>query len=133
MKRGPKEQTPGTKLQRGTFRQDRDAGRVELFAPSDPPIAPDWLTEAGRDVWLDDIGRVLTVGTVTELDSTLFATYCNMAGALTLAWRAGEVPPVTAISEVRKMQEMFGLAGTRSRIGVKDDKKSSNPFASNGR
>jgi hypothetical protein len=32
-------------------------------------------------------------GLCTELDSDLFANYCNLIGAIGQAWAAGEVPP----------------------------------------
>ena len=118
---------PSEKRARGTYRQDRDALKFELLEPDTLPIMPDWLTEAGKDIWLDDIGRAELA---TERDSTLFASYCNLAGACSLAWRSGDVPPVSALSEMRRLAEMLGLAGRRSRM---TRKAKHNPFERNGR
>ena len=50
MKAGPKPQLPSTKEQRGTWRPDRDGGRVvQLVTAGDPPVIPDYLTPAARE------------------------------------------------------------------------------------
>jgi hypothetical protein len=116
MQRGRKPDLPSVKRRRGTFRADRDAGRFEIVVPSDPPIMPSWLTEAGKSAWLDNVGRVMQSGLCTELDSDLFANYCNLIGAIGQAWAAGEVPPSWAIGEARRLGELLGLAGARSRL-----------------
>ena len=132
MKRGPKPQLPEIKRQRGTYRPCRDNGpKIELAAPGDLPQKPNWLTAAGEQVWIDDIGRVASVGLVTELDTTCFGTYCNLQGAAILVWRAGGVPPITALAEIRKLAEIFGIAGARSRIGTSGagSEAAANPFS----
>jgi hypothetical protein len=80
---------------------------------------------------MDDIGRVAGVGLTSERDSTLFATYCNLQGAAIVAWRAGDVPPITALAEIRKLAEIFGIAGATSRIGTLGGGSTAapNPFA----
>ena len=141
MRRGPSKTPPADKRERGTFQPCRDDGVVEVLpegcvvSPRDPPVAPDWLTEAGKEVWMDDVSRVCSTRLVTEMDSTLFATYCNMQGASMLAWRSGSVPPTTHVAETRKMAEQFGLFGRKSRVvqGVKNDGPTENPFARNSR
>ncbi len=135
MKRGPKAELPSTKMARGTFQPCRDGGVVEIVAPDALPVQPEWLTDAGRQVWLDDIGRVAGGKLVTEADSTMFANYCNLQGAISLAWRANEVPPAAMLMEARKMQEMFGLAGAKSRVAKAGGAGGapSNPFARIGR
>ena len=134
MKRGPKAEMPSVKLTRGTFRPSRDAVRVELIEPGALPIQPEWLTEAGREIWHDDVGRVSTHRLVSESDSSLFATYCNLLGACTAAWKLGGVPPAAHLMEVRKLAEIFGIAGGKSRVKAGGDgPKASNPFARNGR
>ncbi len=135
MKRGPKAELPSTKLARGTFQPCRDADRVEIITPDALPVQPDWLTEAGQQVWLDEIGRVASNRLASESDSVAFANYCNLQGAIAQAWRAGDVPPASMLMEARKMQEQFGLFGARSRV-VKIQggaAATSNPFARNGR
>lgn len=107
--------------------------RVELIEPGSLPIQPEWLTPAGQEIWHDDIGRVSTHRLVSESDSTLFTTYCNLQGACSLAWKAGEVPPAAHLMEVRKLAEIFGIAGGKSRVKIGGDgPKPSNPFARNG-
>lgn len=99
MKRGHKPNLPATKRARGTYRPDRDGGVVELVEPESLPQRPDSLTEAGQLVWLDNIGRAAANRLATERDSTIFGQFCNLVGALNLAWSAGEVPPIVAITE----------------------------------
>lgn len=133
MKRGPKAELPSVKAARGTFQPCRDGGKVQVIEPDQLPMEPVWLTEAGREVWLDEIGRVSVAKLATERDSTMFGNYCNLQGAIVQAWRAGEVPPAAMLTEARKMAEQFGLFGAKSRMNVAgNDGKSSNPFARNG-
>ena len=107
---------------------------MELIEPGSLPQRPDWLTEEGGEVWLDDVGRVSALGLVTEKDAMAFAQYCNLMGACLKAWRGGNVPPIMAISEARKMAEMFGICGARSRIKVaQSGGENTNPFARNGK
>lgn len=134
MKRGPKPELPSQKLARGTLQPCRDAGKIELVEADTLPQKPDWLTAAGEEVWLDDLGRVSVGRLVTERDSTMFANYCNLQGAINMAWGSGEVPPAAHLMEARKMAEQFGIFGAKSRMKVGGDGgKSSNPFARNGR
>jgi hypothetical protein len=134
MKRGPKPQLPSEKLARGTFQPVRDGNRVEAIEADAMPMRPTWLTPEGEEVWLDDIGRVQPGKLVSERDSTAFANYCNMQGMIIRCWRGNEAPPITAVAEVRKQQEMFGIAGAKSRVTVKSGSGggSGNAFARNG-
>lgn len=133
MKPGPKPQQPATKVARGTFQKCRDADTAQIIEPDALPMRPDWLTSAGEEVWMEDLGRVLANKLVTERDSTMFATYCNMQGAANLAWRAGTVPPTAHLNETRKMAEQFGIFGARSRIKVaQHGSPTGNPFSKNG-
>lgn len=135
MKRGRKPDLPSVKEARGTFQKCRDADRVEVIEPDALPSQPDWLTVAGEEIWQDDIGRVAQGKLVTERDSTMFGNYCNLQGAIVLAWRAGEVPPAAHLVEARKMAEQFGIFSAKSRMGNKGDGAvgGSNPFTRNGK
>ena len=133
MKRGPKAQLPSEKMAKGTYQKCRDAGRVEVIEPLALPQQPDWLTAEAVEVWLDDIGRVKLA---TESDSTLFANYCTLQGGILKAVRANEMPPIAAFAEVRKMQEILGIAGARSRqlpAGLLQGTTPGGVFARNGR
>lgn len=132
MKRGPKPAPPETKKAQGSFQACRSGHLTEIPANNSVPQQPDWLTEAGREVWLDDIARVTQGSLVTERDSSVFGHYCNLAGALIEAWRAKEVPPTSAIAEMRKMAEQFGIFGRKSRLVADGGAAPSNPFARNG-
>ena len=136
MKGGRKPELPSVKDARGTYQPCRDAGKVELVEPDALPLRPEWLTETGEQVWLDDIGRVSPDKLATERDSTMFAQYCNLQGAIIDAWKAGAVPPAAHLMEARKMAEQFGIFGRKSRMTVARAagcNASSNPFARNGR
>jgi hypothetical protein len=134
MKRGPKPQLPAVKIEKGTYQACRDANRVEIVAPDALPTQPDWLTAAGEEVWMDDVGRATLL---SEADTTLFGNYCNLQGCIIMAWRAvarGEegasAPPIVAINQVTKMQELLGIASAKSRV-IKIEKSgpSGNPFS----
>lgn len=149
MKGHRRAEPPGMKRDRGTYRPDRDGNRMEVevlppgsvegataFAsPHGLPQQPEWLTDAGKDVWLDDVGRVSSTRLATETDSTMFATYCNIQGAIIAAWRAGDVPPASHLAEARRMAEQFGIFGRKSRVvtGGGGEDRPSNPFTNNGR
>lgn len=122
-----------TKKARGTLRPSRQIGVIEITTPDAPPQQPDWLTASGEAVWLDNIGRVMAVGLATEADSDLLGLWCNLVGACGEAWRAGAVPPGWAVTESRRLGELFGLAGARSRIvrGLETGPSAENPFAHN--
>lgn len=130
MKRGTKPKTPTQKALEGTARPCRDAGKVEVIEPNSLPSQPDWLTPEGALIWLDDVGRVADGFLVGERDSTQFANYCNLQGAIVAAWRAGDCPPIAALTEVRRRAEMFGLGGAKSRVlEGQQPKTKANPFS----
>jgi hypothetical protein len=133
VKRGTKPGLPSQRIARGTYRPDRDGGVVEVIEPESLPQRPDWLTSEGEEVWMDDVGRVAAHKLVSEKDASAFGQYCNLMGACIKAWRSGNVPPITAIAESRKMQELFGICGARSRLKVAQQDATTNPFARNGR
>jgi hypothetical protein len=142
MKRGARALPPAIKQERGTYRPHRDDGRTEidvlapdhghLASPHGLPQQPDWLTEAGKEVWLDNVGRVASNRMVTEADSDMFASWCCLQGAIVQAWRSGTPPPAAHLMESRRMAEQFGIFGRKSRVmqGVSaGDGTTSNPFA----
>lgn len=132
MKRGPKPELPSTKEQRGTWRADRDASNIQITSPCDPPIVPDYLPAAAQEVWLEEIGRVMTAG-IGERDSSLFATYCATEAMCRAAFVAGEPPPAAYLTELRRMRELLGIAGPRVRQGSKPGGATpENPFIRNG-
>lgn len=111
------------KAERGTFELARHGDRVELLppgftiaTPQGLPQEPDWLTDAGAEVWRAEVGRASSHKMVTESDSAMFAQFCNLQGAIKMAWLAGSVPPAAHLMEARRMAEQFGLFGRKSRI-----------------
>ena len=136
MKPGPKSKTVAEKAAQGTLRKCRERDTIQFIEPSALPEQPDWLTVEGQEVWQDDISRVNAHMLATEKDSTSFANYCNLQGMIVRCWRTGEAPPVTALAEVRKLQELFGIGGARSRAqkaGGGASAPATNPFLKNGK
>lgn len=134
MKRGPKAEPPSQKLARGTFQPVRDGHKDEIIVPGSPPQMPDYLTPAAEIVWQEEIGRVMATG-VTEIDSSLFARYCSLEALIRQAFGSSpEPPPAAYLTEARRMAELLGIAGRKSRVGkiADDPTQSSNPFARNG-
>lgn len=135
MKRGRKPEPPAVKAARGTFQPVRDAGRVELVVAGAPPQIPETgLTPEAELVWQEEISRVMAAGN-TDLDSSLFADYCELTAMLRKAWREGVAPPAAYLTNARQMRELLGIGGRKSRVGVKPEGggAASNPFARNGR
>lgn len=90
---------------------------------------PDHLSADAQAVWVENLGRVMQGG-ITEADSDAYATYCELTAAERKAWKAGEVPPSGALTELRKLRELLRIAGPSSRIGMKTPAlKPANPFA----
>lgn len=133
MQRGPKRQLPSEKRARGTYQPVRDAGTVEIIEADALPQMPDWLSPAAQEIWLEDLGRVTAHRLVTEKDTTAFANYCAMQALIVECFKKGEAPPITALAEVRKLQELFGIGGAKSRLQVKPATGHDNPFKRNGR
>lgn len=133
MQRGRKAEPPGTKAARGTLQPCRDGGKAEILVPGSPPAQPDYLTPGAVDVWQEEIGRVMATG-VVEIDSSLFARYCSLEALIRKAFESGVPPPAAYLTEARRMAELLGIAGRKSRVGkVADDPiKNANPFARNG-
>jgi phage terminase small subunit len=125
---------PSEKKQHGTFRPCRDGGRFELPEADTVPQKPDNLSAEAEAIWDEDLPRAIAAGTVTELDSTLFRNYCNLQAAIDKCHAAGSVPPGAHLAEARRLQELLGLSGKRSRMTRENraiDPR--NPFANNGR
>jgi hypothetical protein len=122
--------TAREKRARGTLRPCREVGIVEIAAPDRLPMMPSWLTAEGEAEWADLLPRVAPLA--SEVDSSALGMLANLQGALAACWRSGEVPPITAIAEHRRLSELFGIAGARSRLVVGAAKSVSNPFAING-
>ncbi len=133
MKRGPKPLLPSEKEARGTVQPVRDRNKIEIIEPASMPQMPDWLSAEAQEIWLEDLGRVTATRLVTEKDTSIFANYCAMQASIVKCFKANEVPPITALAEVRKLQELFGIGGARSRVQVKAEPGAGgNPFVRNG-
>jgi hypothetical protein len=115
---------------RGTFKASRDRGRIEfdVAVPGSMPQRPPWLTVAGEEIWVNNVGRA--VPALTESDSIGFALFCNIVAAIGQAYAAGGVPPIAAMTEARRLGEMFGMMGAQSRVGDKGAiRNGPNPFS----
>ena len=134
MQRGRKAETPSEKKARGTLKPYRDAGKVEIVVPGDPPQMPDYLTAEAICVWQEVLPRVMAAG-VTEVDSALLARYCSLEALVRAAFKADDEPPPAAyLTVLRQHEELLRIAGPKSRVGVGvgDGAKSANRFARNG-
>lgn len=137
MNRGMKPLSAEEKMGRGTFTTNRDgaapsAAELTEAANVDAatmPQMPEWISEDGKLVWLDNIEHVLSHRTVNEKDAAMFATFCNMQALSIKAWKKGEAIPVSHLIETRKMAEQFGLFGAKSRVGSKAPTNAATVFA----
>jgi phage terminase small subunit len=107
---------------------------VQLITPGDPPIMPAYLSPRAQEIWMEEISRVMQAG-VSELDSSMVGDYCSLYARVQEAFEAGGVPPAAHLTELRRTRELLGIAGPRSRQGLKDGpmQTSENPFTRNGR
>jgi hypothetical protein len=115
MRRGPKPETPSVKANGGTFRPHRDRFKVEVVTPNTSPVEPDWLSAAGELIWRENITWAMALG-LTEHDSVIFALFCNLTGDIAQTVRAGKAVSIAAQTEARRLGELLGLAGPKSRI-----------------
>ena len=130
MRRGPKPEMPSVKANCGTFRPHRDQFKVEVVTSGASPVKPDWLSAAGQTIWDQNVARAAAIG-VTEHDSVVFAIFCNLTGEIAQAVRAGRAVSIAAQTEVRRLAELLGLAGPKSRVIMDNPRPEvgSNPFA----
>ncbi|MGI4795219.1 MAG: hypothetical protein ACRYG8_14340 [Janthinobacterium lividum] len=118
MKRGPVPLTPAEKLSRGTVNVTRDRKKFIVTEPGTSPQKPDNLTEAGEAVWLDILPVITNNRLASEGDELTLSNLCNLQGAINSVFAAGGVPPAAFLSEARKLAEIYGLCGARSRVDV---------------
>ena len=130
MRRGRKSETPAVKANGGTFRPYRDRFKVEVLTSSALPVKPDWLSAAGELIWDENVDRAAKIG-VTAHDSVIFTIFCNLTGEIAQAVRAGKVVSIAAQTEARRLAELLGLAGPKSRVitGNSSPEAGLNPFA----
>lgn len=133
MERGHRRALPvAEKIDRGTYSPGRDGHKVQIITAGDPPQMPDYLTPEAEVVWQEVIGRVMSVG-ATEVDSGLVGRYCAMEALSRKTLGMGEPIPAAMMTALRQYEELLRIAGPKSRVGVKPDGQSANPFARNGR
>ncbi|MFL0588092.1 hypothetical protein ACH0BU_15815 [Sphingomonas olei] len=95
----------------------------------DIPVAPEWLSAGGKDVWAGDLARVVACG-AREPDSHFYAVYCEMMARFVAGVKAGEPLNAAFVSELRKQMEMLSIAGAKARLARGGEKAAStNPFA----
>lgn len=127
MQRGRKPELPQVKEARGTFRNDRDGQKQQVIVPNDPPAMPDHLDAEAQSVWAEELSRVMMY-TVTEVDSSLFARYCCLEACVRSSFAEGKAPPAAYLTELRRMGELMGIAGPKSRIQTGNVQPKRNAF-----
>jgi hypothetical protein len=130
MNRGPKLKSPATKKLAGTYKECVDGTTAPIVQlVEDTPVAPAWLSAGAKEVWADDLARVVACG-AREADSHFFAAYCQWMAGFIAGVRAGDPPNAAYVSELRKQMEMLGIAGAKARLARGGDQtQPSNPFA----
>lgn len=131
MQRGPKKKSIEEKKAVGSYRPCRDDPNIVIPINSEPPQMPDYLSDAAKAVWSEELNRVIQSGTST-LDSSLFADYCCLAAIVRETFRSGGEPKGNQLVELRKQRELLGIGGAPSRAqrGKIAEPDQSNPFAS---
>ncbi len=78
------------------------------------PIMPTYLTKEAKEIWFEELERVVGGG-INASHSSTFATYCSMEAACRAMFAKGEVPRAAYLSEKRKLSEMLGIGGIAAR------------------
>jgi P27 family predicted phage terminase small subunit len=137
-KRGPKPKPGKLKVFEG------NPSHRPIVPEAEPPVAhgsqpPEWLNEAGREIWQTLAPGLEALGLLTEIDLPMFAVYCHAwatfrrcekeiadKGDTCFSDKGAEYqrPCVgimnTAIAQIAKYGALFGL-GTANRVGLKVD------------
>lgn len=135
MQRGGKKPIPrAVKEARGTLQKTRD--REEMLGDISPSLSvnPPALPMNVADVWVENIAAAIANG-ARQCDAESFAEWCTMAAMLRDARTSAEPAPASYVAQFRMLGELFGLAGPKSRAGVRgagELQKTANPFARNG-
>jgi hypothetical protein len=125
MRRGRKPIPASEKAQRGTFRQDRDAHKLQIVASNDGPVMPVHMHESedespfvtlARSIWVELHPMVTAMG-VSECDSALFARYCFLEADARALMVQGVLPSTAKMTQLRQMEELLRIAGPKSRVG----------------
>ena len=141
MKRGRKPIPAEEKVARGTFRDDRDAHKVQLVVDNDGPVMPlhmhehedeNSLVTAARRIWVELHPQVTALG-VGEPDSALFARYCFLEADCRALMYSGIIPASAKLTQLRQMEELLRIAGPKSRVAGQKPTGDGNPFKRNGR
>jgi hypothetical protein len=142
MQRGRRPIPASEKAARGTFRQDRDAHKVQLVVDNDGPVMPPHmvetedendLTKIARAIWVE-LHPIVTALGASECDSSLFARYCYLEADARALMVQGILPSNGKMTQLRQMEEMLRIAGPKSRVaGAKPMGGDSNPFKRNGK
>ncbi|ATP18558.1 hypothetical protein [Sphingobium yanoikuyae] len=131
MRPGKKLTDPQRKKLAGTFKQCVDGATTAISAVlRDIPVQPDWMSEAGKEVWAADLEKVMATG-LTGVDAGAFALYCETMAVFIQSVRAGQPVNAAYRSELRKQMELLSIAGAKSRlakIGQEQTAKAS-PFS----
>ncbi|WP_294196517.1 hypothetical protein [uncultured Sphingomonas sp.] len=116
MKSGRRVANPQHKQLQGTYRKDRHS---DIAVTADPmpntPVRPAYMSEEGKLVWNEEVTRVIACG-ATEADSSLFARYCEIEATFRMTVMSGEPPVASLLTELRRMGELLGIGGLRSRL-----------------
>jgi hypothetical protein len=135
MRRGRVEKLPSERLAEGTFRKDLHANKIELKPMTRTPVfiyPPEWLTPDGKIVWEENIKNCTP--SLEDADVNCFGMFCNMMGLIQQCYKAGKRPSFDYLTETRKLAELFGLCGARSRVVDNSATSSSdNPFRNSRR
>ncbi len=116
MKPGRRIANPVTKQLQGTFRDDRHGNIAELVTPPrDEPVQPPYLSPAAKEIWTEELRRVVGCG-VTESDSGIFGRYCEMEASFRRTVLDGGDIKAALATELRRTAELLGIAGLRSRL-----------------
>lgn len=133
MKTGRRVADPKAKELAGTYRRDRHGDIAPIAEPvRDLPVQPGYMTPEGKEVWAEELQRVVACG-LTGADSTFFARYCELEAGFRVSVMARELPTASLVTELRRAAELLGIAGHRSRLvrasTAAEPNKPASPFA----
>jgi P27 family predicted phage terminase small subunit len=99
-----------TKIQKGTYREDRDGPKSQVVPTRGTPLMPESLTGAARDFWREMVPKLVETGVVGEADGPALTVLCE-------SWQRYRMVAgrLTEFSTAEEMAELIPAANAAAK------------------
>ena len=105
------------KILKGTARPHRINDKEPQVEVAKPQPAPVWLNSDAKKEWVRLFDLLTKSGVITDLDTSMLATFCQMWGEYIAGFKSGDPVGVTHMTQMRLMAAEFGLTpSSRSKV-----------------